>query len=182
MSVLNHPADRSRSRLRPYPAAGGHAASGDRRQSARRGGHRHVRDVRAGGLGRTRSASPIFSNAPGATQRPKRRNERRSIRLSRDDRPSKQVEYSRRCRPRSNRTSACDTAHPPRRPLGRFRSRACWKAIHRHLFQDIYDWAGDIRTVEISKGGSQFQFRQYIETGMADVHRRIEAAEIYSRG
>ncbi|CAN7469078.1 Fic/DOC family protein [Neorhizobium tomejilense] len=47
------------------------------------------------------------------------------------------------------------------------------KAIHRHLFQDIYEWAGQIRTVEIFKGESQFQFRQYIETGMADVHRRI---------
>jgi cell filamentation protein len=29
-------------------------------------------------------------------------------------------------------------------------------AIHRHLFQDIYDWAGKQRTVEISKGGKQF--------------------------
>ena len=47
------------------------------------------------------------------------------------------------------------------------------KRIHHHLFQDIYEWAGKTRTVEISKGGSQFQFRQYIETGMADVHRRI---------
>lgn len=47
------------------------------------------------------------------------------------------------------------------------------KSIHHHLFQDIYDWAGKTRTVEISKGGSQFQFRQYIETGMTDVHRRI---------
>jgi cell filamentation protein len=47
------------------------------------------------------------------------------------------------------------------------------KSIHRHLFQDIYDWAGEIRTVEISKGSSQFQFRQYIETGMGDVHRRL---------
>jgi cell filamentation protein len=47
------------------------------------------------------------------------------------------------------------------------------KAIHRHLFQDIYEWAGQVRLVEISKGESQFQFRQYIETGMADVHRRI---------
>ncbi len=63
-------------------------------------------------------------------------------------------------------------------PLGDF-DLAHLKAIHRHLFQDIYDWAGDIRTVEISKGGSQFQFRQYIETGMADVHRRIEAAKYF---
>jgi len=51
------------------------------------------------------------------------------------------------------------------------------RAIHRHLFQDIYEWAGGIRTVEISKGNSQFQFRRFIETGMADVHRRIEGAD-----
>lgn len=49
------------------------------------------------------------------------------------------------------------------------------KSIHRHLFQDIYSWAGEIRTVEINKDGHQFQFRHYIETGMADVHRRIVA-------
>lgn len=29
-------------------------------------------------------------------------------------------------------------------------------AIHHHLFQDVYDWAGKRRTVEISKGGKQF--------------------------
>jgi cell filamentation protein len=47
------------------------------------------------------------------------------------------------------------------------------RSIHRHLFQDVYAWAGEIRTVEISKDGSQFQFRRFIETGMADVHRRL---------
>lgn len=55
------------------------------------------------------------------------------------------------------------------------------RAIHRHLFQDVYDWAGEIRTVEISKGGSQFQFRRFIEAGMADVHRRLVAGR-YLRG
>jgi cell filamentation protein len=53
------------------------------------------------------------------------------------------------------------------------------RAIHRHLFQDLYDWAGEIRTVEISKGGNHFQFRQYIETGMADVHRRLVAEDYF---
>jgi cell filamentation protein len=48
------------------------------------------------------------------------------------------------------------------------------RAIHRHLFQDVYEWAGQVRTVEISKGGSQFQFRQYIETGMADIHGGLQ--------
>jgi cell filamentation protein len=47
------------------------------------------------------------------------------------------------------------------------------KAIHRHLFQDVYDWAGEIRTVEISKGGHQFIFRQFIAPGMTDIHRRL---------
>jgi cell filamentation protein len=47
--------------------------------------------------------------------------------------------------------------------------------IHRHLFQDVYDWAGELRTLEISKGGEPFQLRGFIETGMADVHRRLVA-------
>jgi cell filamentation protein len=49
------------------------------------------------------------------------------------------------------------------------------QAIHRHLFQDIYTWAGEVRTVEIAKGGQQFLFRQFIETGMGDIHRRLVA-------
>ncbi|MYE58582.1 MAG: cell division protein [Alphaproteobacteria bacterium] len=65
-------------------------------------------------------------------------------------------------------------------PAGDF-DLAHLRAIHRHLFQDIYAWAGEVRTVEISKGGSQFQPRRFIATGMADVHRRIVAAG-YFRG
>lgn len=49
------------------------------------------------------------------------------------------------------------------------------RAIHGHLFQDVYAWAGEIRTVEIAKSGHQFMFRRFIESGMADVHRRIVA-------
>ena len=37
-------------------------------------------------------------------------------------------------------------------------------AIHRHLFQDVYDWAGQLRTVDISKGGSRFGNCAMIET------------------
>jgi cell filamentation protein len=50
------------------------------------------------------------------------------------------------------------------------------QAIHRHLFQDIYDWAGELRIVEISKDGHQFQFRRFIETGTAEVRRRLGAS------
>ena len=65
-------------------------------------------------------------------------------------------------------------------PTGDF-DLAHLKAIHRHLFQDVYAWAGEVRTVEIAKDGSRFQPRRLIETGMADVHRRIVAAG-YFRG
>jgi cell filamentation protein len=62
-------------------------------------------------------------------------------------------------------------------PKGKFDLRHL-RAIHRHLFQDIYDWAGEFRTVEMTKGGSRFQFTRYIETGMADVHRRLTAQKM----
>lgn len=61
-------------------------------------------------------------------------------------------------------------------PHGEF-DLAHLKSIHRHLFQDIYQWAGDIRTVEISKDGHRFQFLRYIATGMADIHRRLVARD-----
>ncbi len=43
-------------------------------------------------------------------------------------------------------------------PTGDF-DLAHLRAIHRHLFQDVFAWAGEIRTVEISKNGDQFQLR-----------------------
>ena len=65
-------------------------------------------------------------------------------------------------------------------PEGKF-DLAHLQAIHRHLFQDIYDWAGELRTVEINKGGHQFQFRQFIRTGMADVHGRLVRSKFLRR-
>ncbi|MBR0693750.1 Fic family protein [Bradyrhizobium lablabi] len=40
---------------------------------------------------------------------------------------------------------------------------AHYKAIHHHLFQDVYEWAGQVRTVRISKGGNPFCFPENIE-------------------
>ena len=53
------------------------------------------------------------------------------------------------------------------------------RAIHRHLFQDVYDWAGQLRTVELTKGQSQFIPFQRIEMGVADVHRRLVAGRFH---
>lgn len=35
--------------------------------------------------------------------------------------------------------------------------------VHEHLFQDVYDWAGKMRTVNISKGGTSFARVEFIE-------------------
>ena len=50
-------------------------------------------------------------------------------------------------------------------PVGRL-SSAHYRAIHRHLFQDVYDWAGTIRTVRISKGGNAFCYPEHINREM----------------
>jgi len=50
------------------------------------------------------------------------------------------------------------------RPVkGRF-DFAHLRALHRHIFQDIYPWAGDIRTVALSKGDTLFALPQYIQS------------------
>lgn len=36
------------------------------------------------------------------------------------------------------------------------------QAIHKRLFGDVYDWAGEIRTVDISKGQTRFASFQQI--------------------
>ncbi|MDR3054703.1 MAG: Fic family protein [Zoogloeaceae bacterium] len=48
------------------------------------------------------------------------------------------------------------------------------QTIHKHQFQDVYEWAGKIRTVNISKGNSPFARVDFIEPFMKDVHRRLE--------
>jgi cell filamentation protein len=36
------------------------------------------------------------------------------------------------------------------------------KAIHKHLFGDVYEWAGKIRDIDLSKGNSYFANHKYI--------------------
>jgi cell filamentation protein len=50
-------------------------------------------------------------------------------------------------------------------PAGRL-GVAHYQAIHRHLFQDIYAWAGRFRTVRIAKDGSAFCYPENIEREM----------------
>lgn len=41
-----------------------------------------------------------------------------------------------------------------------------YRAIHRHLFGEVYDWAGEYRTVRTSKGGDMFCYPEYIAEQM----------------
>jgi cell filamentation protein len=50
-------------------------------------------------------------------------------------------------------------------PPGRFSYRH-YCAIHRHLFQDVYPWAGKIRTVRMSKDGNAFCYPEHIDREM----------------
>ena len=43
--------------------------------------------------------------------------------------------------------------------------------IHRHLFEDIYDFAGELRTVNIAKGNLRFAPLMYLETSLENVSK-----------
>ena len=51
------------------------------------------------------------------------------------------------------------------------------RAIHRRIFGDIYDWAGELRTVAIAKG-TWFCLPQYIESSAADTFRALHGENL----
>lgn len=53
--------------------------------------------------------------------------------------------------------------------------------IHLALFQDVYDWAGKIRTVDISRGNSRFANVRFIESAANDIFNKL-ARENWLRG
>jgi cell filamentation protein len=55
------------------------------------------------------------------------------------------------------------------------------RAIHFYLFQDLYDWAGELREVDISKGGTRFANVSRIEPEADKLFRQL-AQEDYLVG
>jgi cell filamentation protein len=51
------------------------------------------------------------------------------------------------------------------------------RAFHRYIFGDVYDWAGQLRTVSIAKGGEVFCLPQYLESYATDVFGRLAATD-----
>lgn len=60
------------------------------------------------------------------------------------------------------------TAARAEEPLPRGRlGVAHYRAVHKHLFQDVYSWAGQFRHVRISKDGSAFCYPENIKREIA---------------
>ena len=64
-------------------------------------------------------------------------------------------------------------------PAGRF-TPAHFQAVHRHLFQDIYRWAGRYRTVRIGKGGSMFCYPEHIRTQLRMLFARLQERDRFA--
>ena len=71
-------------------------------------------------------------------------------------------------------------------PRGRF-DASHYRQVHRHLFQDVYNWAGKYRSVRTAKGGNPFCFPEYIDDQMnrlfSTIGTLLEAvdAEVFAR-
>jgi cell filamentation protein len=59
-------------------------------------------------------------------------------------------------------------------PIGRF-GVAHYRAVHRHLFGDVFPWAGRFRRVRIAKGGSMFCYPEHIASEMARIFGELKA-------
>jgi cell filamentation protein len=57
-------------------------------------------------------------------------------------------------------------------PIGRL-SVHHYQAVHRHLFQDVYPWAGTFGTVRISRDGSMFCYPEHIRSQMRTLFGRL---------
>ena len=54
-----------------------------------------------------------------------------------------------------------------------------YKAIHKYLFEDIYDWAGEYRTVDMSKKGTSFAKVESIDELMSKCFARLQAKNCF---
>jgi cell filamentation protein len=51
------------------------------------------------------------------------------------------------------------------------------RAFHRQIFQDLYDWAGELRTVSIGRGSRVFSLPQHLEADAGELFGWLARAE-----
>lgn len=57
-------------------------------------------------------------------------------------------------------------------PVGKF---ATLQAIHKYLFEDIYDFAGEIRTVNMAKGNFRFVPLIYLQSALENIDKMSQS-------
>ena len=67
-----------------------------------------------------------------------------------------------------------------RLPAGRF-NPAHYRRVHRHLFGDVYRWAGRYRTVRTAKSGNWFCYPEYIAGEMDRLFARLGSPTFQAR-
>ena len=58
-------------------------------------------------------------------------------------------------------------------PAGKF---STLQAIHKYLFEDIYDFAGELRTVNIAKGNFRFAPLLYLQAALESIDKMPQAS------
>ena len=57
-------------------------------------------------------------------------------------------------------------------PVGKF---STLQAIHKYLFEDIYDFAGELRTVNIAKGNFRFAPLMYLQAALENIDKMSQS-------
>src|SRR5262249_49329335 len=55
------------------------------------------------------------------------------------------------------------------------------RAFHRRIFGDVYEWAGEIRTVQVSKSAAPFCLAQHIEGQAPRIFEALQDDELSSK-
>ena len=58
-------------------------------------------------------------------------------------------------------------------PAGKF---VTLQAIHKYLFEDIYDFAGEIRTVNMAKGNFRFAPLMYLQSALGNIDKMLQSS------
>ena len=48
-----------------------------------------------------------------------------------------------------------------------------YQSLHHHFFQDVYEWAGQLRVMRTSKGQNSFCYPEHIETEMVRIFKEL---------
>lgn len=56
-----------------------------------------------------------------------------------------------------------------------------YKQIHKYLFDMLYDWAGEIRTIPISKSATKFAVPEHIEENGTKIFERLRSLNYFCR-